>query len=183
MRAEAKRRAARAKRVCLVATIFAASALLVGISQALELRINWTESMPLGLYQRVDPALVRGEWVAICLDGEPARIARERHYVIAGSCASEVTEIVKRIAAIPGDRIELRPDGVRVNGEAIPGSELLDRDSQGAPLAHAEEGEFVLADGRYWVMGTHVRRSWDSRYFGPIAREQIVGGARPLWTF
>ena len=109
--------------------------------------------------------------------------ARERHYVIAGSCASGVTEIVKRIAAIPGDRIELGQGGVRVNGERVPGSELLDRDSQGAPLAHAEEGEIVLAAGRYWVMGTHVRRSWDSRYFGPIAREQIVGGARPLWTF
>ncbi len=183
MRAEAERRAARAKRVRIVAAIFAASALLVGISQAFELRINWTESMPLGLYQRVDPALVRGEWVAVCLNGEAARIARERHYLIAGSCPSGVTEIVKRIAAIPGDRIELGPYGVRVNGEAIPSSELLDRDTQGAPLSHADEGEFVLAEGRYWVMGTHVRRSWDSRYFGPIAREQIVGGARPLWTF
>jgi conjugative transfer signal peptidase TraF len=183
MRAEAEKCAARAKRVRLVAAIFAASALLVGVSTALELRVNWTESMPLGLYQRTGPALVRGAWVAVCLDGEAARIARERHYVIAGSCASGVTEIVKRIAAIPGDRIELGQDGVRVNGDPIPGSELQGRDRQGAPLAHAEEGEFVLADGRYWVMGTHVRRSWDSRYFGPIAREQIVGGARPLWTF
>lgn len=183
MRAEAEERAARAKRVRLLVAIFAASALLVGVSTALELRINWTESMPLGLYQRVDPALVRGEWVAVCLDGEAARVARDRAYVIAGSCASGVTEIVKRIAAVPGDRIELGQGGVRVNGEPIPGSELLDRDSHGAPLAHAEEGEIVLAEGRYWVMGTHVRRSWDSRYFGPIAREQIVGGARPLWTF
>lgn len=183
MRAEAERRAARAKRVRIVAAIFAASALLVGVSRAFELRINWTESMPLGLYQRTSPALVRGEWVAICLDGEPARIARERHYVIAGSCASGVTEIVKRIAAIPGDRIDLARDGVRVNGEPIAGSRLLDRDSQGQPLAHAREVEIVLASGRYWVMGTNVRRSWDSRYFGPITREQIVGGARPLWTF
>ena len=183
MRAEAEGRAARAKRARTVAAIFAASALLVSVSTALELRINWTGSMPLGLYQRVDPVLVRGEWVAVCLDGEAARIARERHYVILGSCASGVSEIVKRIAAIPGDRIELGQGGVRVNGELIPGSQLLDRDSEGAPLAHANEGEIVLAAGRYWVMGTHIRRSWDSRYFGPIAREQIVGGARPLWTF
>ncbi len=183
MRAEMEKRAARARRVRIVSAIFAASALLVGAAMALELRINWTESMPFGLYQRTSPALVRGEWVAVCLDGEAARIARERRYVIAGSCASGVTEIVKRIAAIPGDRIVLGQGGVRVNGEPIAGSQLLDRDSQGEPLAHAEEGEFVLADDSYWVMGTNVRRSWDSRYFGSIEREQIVGGALPLWTF
>jgi type IV secretory pathway protease TraF len=32
-------------------------------------------------------------------------------------------------------------------------------------------------------MGAKLERSWDSRYFGPVAREQIVGGARPIWTF
>jgi conjugative transfer signal peptidase TraF len=170
-------------RVRLVAGILSASALLVACATAFELRVNWTESMPRGLYQRVDPALVRGEWVAVCLEGEAARIARERSYVIAGSCASGLAEIVKQIVAVPGDRIDLGRGGVRVNGEPIAGSELLDRDSQGEPLAHAEEGEIVLADGRYWVMGTNVRRSWDSRYFGPVARAQIVGGARPLWTF
>jgi hypothetical protein len=59
-----------------------------------------------------------------------------------------------------------------VNGEPIAGSELLDRDSQGEPLAHAEEGEIVLAEARYFVMGTSVRRSWDSRYLGS-ARVEI----------
>jgi conjugative transfer signal peptidase TraF len=184
MRGERARDPGRRRRVRIVLSILGASALLVAVASAFELRVNWTESMPRGLYQRVDPTLVRGESVAVCLEGEAARIARERRYVIAGSCRSGLAEVVKRIVAIPGDRVELgRRDGVRVNGEPIAGSALLDRDSQGEPLAPAEEGELVLAEGRYFVMGTNVRRSWDSRYFGPIAREQIVGGARPLWTF
>ncbi len=183
MRGERAHDLGRRRRVRIVASILSASALLVAVASAFELRVNWTESMPRGLYQRVDSALVRGELVAVCLAGEAARLARERSYVISGSCESGLAEIVKRIVAIPGDRVELGRDGVRVNGEPIAGSELLDRDSQGEPLAHAEEGEIVLAEGRYFVMGTNVRRSWDSRYFGPIAREQIVGGARPLWTF
>jgi len=32
-------------------------------------------------------------------------------------------------------------------------------------------------------MGAKLELSRDSRDFGPIKREQIVGGARPLWIF
>ncbi len=166
-----------------VLSILSASALLVVTAEAFDLRLIWTESMPRGLYQRVDPALVRGEWVAVCLAGDAAQFARERRYVIDGACPSGLSEIVKRIAAIPGDRVALERSGVRINGRPVEGSELENRDSRGDPLPHAAEGELVLAEGRYFVMGAKLERSWDSRYFGPVAREQIVGGARPIWTF
>lgn len=171
------------RRVRVVAGILIACALAVSVAYALELHVNWTDSMPRGLYQRVDPALVRGEWVAVCLDGKAARIARERAYVIAGSCASGLIPIVKNIAAIPGDRVALEHDGVRINGERLEASEIRDRDRRGEPLEHAPEDEFVLAEDHYWVMGAKLELSWDSRYFGPIRRGQIVGGARPVWTF
>lgn len=156
--------ATRPRRVRFVLSILAASALLVIAADAFDLRLNWTESMPRGLYQRVDPALVRGEWVAVCLAGDAARFARERAYVIDGSCPSGLSEIVKRIAAIPGDRIAVERSGVRVNGRPVEGSEIQDRDSRGDPLPHAAEGELVLAEGRYFVMGAKLERSWDSRY-------------------
>jgi conjugative transfer signal peptidase TraF len=177
------RDAGRPRRVRLVLSILAASALLVVVAEAFDLRVNWTESMPRGLYQRVEPSLVRGEWVAVCLVGNAAELARDRAYVIDGACPSGLAEIVKRIAAVPGDRVALGRDGVRINSRPLAGSELQDRDSRGAPLPHAAEGELVLAEGRYFVMGAKLERSWDSRYFGPIAREQIVSGARPIWTF
>ncbi len=92
MRGEAARDSGRRQRVRIVASILSASELLVACAKAFELRVNWTESMPRGLYQRVDPALVRGESVAVCLDGEAARIAHERLYVIAGSCTSGLAD-------------------------------------------------------------------------------------------
>ena len=45
------------------------------------------------------------------------------------------------------------------------------------------EGEIVLPEGHFFVMGMNPSRSWDSRYFGAVSADQIVAGARPLWTF
>jgi conjugative transfer signal peptidase TraF len=169
-------------RVRIVVSILAASALLVGVGLALDVRVNWTASMPRGLYQRIDPVLERDAWVAICLEGEAAHIAEARGYVIRGTCPSGLTPIFKRVAAVPGDRVALSPAGVRINGEPVAASGLKPIDSRGRPLEHASEGELVLADGRYFVLGMNAEQSWDSRYFGAVSAQQIIAGAKPLWT-
>jgi len=74
-------------------------------------------------------------------------------------------------------------DGVAVNGAAVPHSELPVVDSRGRPLDHADDGESVLPEGRFFVIGMNPSRSWDSRYFVAFSADQIVAGARPLWTF
>jgi conjugative transfer signal peptidase TraF len=172
----------RPMRVRIVVSILVASALLVGVGLALDVRINWSASMPRGVYQRTDPVLERDAWVAICLEGEAAHIAESRGYVIRGACPSGLTPIFKRIAAVPGDRVALSEAGVRINDASVAESALATVDSRGRPLEHVEEGELVLADGRYFVLGMNAERSWDSRYFGAISAQQIIAGARPLWT-
>ncbi|MCP5055146.1 MAG: conjugative transfer signal peptidase TraF [bacterium] len=166
----------------IVVGILAVSALLVGVGLALDVRVNWTTSMPLGFYRRIAPVLERDAWVAICLEGEAARIAEERGYVIRGRCESGLAPIFKRIAAVPGDRVAMSKAGVRINGEVIAKSATKEVDSRGRPLAHAEEGEVVIESGRYFVLGMNTARSWDSRYFGAVSEHQIIAGARPLWT-
>jgi len=169
--------------VRIVLGIFVLSAVLVGAAGAFDLRVNWTESMPRGIYQRMEPALERGAWVALCLEGHAAELARERGYVIDGSCPSGLTPIFKRLVGVPGDRIDLAIYGVAVNGTPLPDSELKEVDSRGRSLEHTAQGELVLSEGRYFVMGMNPSRSWDSRYFGAVSAKQIVAGARPLWMF
>jgi type IV secretory pathway protease TraF len=43
------------------------------------------------------------------------------------------------------------------------------------------EGCRQLDFGEYFVVGTHPR-SFDSRYFGPIAETSIIGRAHALWV-
>jgi conjugative transfer signal peptidase TraF len=173
----------RSKRTRTVVGILALSGLIVGVASAFGLRVNWTESMPRGIYQRVQPVLERGAWVAVCVDGDAAELARERGYVIDGSCPSGLTPIFKRLAAVPGDRVRIERDGVAVNGAPVPGSELKEFDSRGRSLEPIAQGEFLLTEGQFFVMGMNSPRSWDSRYFGAVSAHQIIAGARPLWRF
>ena len=170
-------------RVRIALGIVALSAAVLCAARAFDLRVNWTESMPRGVYQRIEPVLERGAWVAVCLEGQAAGLARVRGYVIDGSCTSGLAPIFKRLVGIPGDRIDLTTHGVAVNGAAVPDSELSAVDSRGRALEHMSEGAMILVEGRFFVMGVNPSRSWDSRYFGAVSTHQIVASARPLWTF
>jgi conjugative transfer signal peptidase TraF len=160
----------------------AVAAILVLAAHALRLRINWTSSMPLGLYRESPGPLERGALVLICLPEEVVRMGRQRGYLPSGSCPGGVSPIVKELVAIAGDEIELREDFLSVNGVIVDRTPLRPNDSLGRTLAHAPTGRFVVAPGEIWVLGQHRERSWDSRYFGPIPIASVVGAARPLLT-
>src|SRR5262249_15171810 len=93
-------------------------------------------------------------------------------------------QFVKRIIGLPGDTVTLTPTSVTVDGTALhepyiaplpPDGEentigCLTFDAKGA-------SQFVLQKDQYWVMGDNRLDSQDSRCFGAIARQSIVGKA------
>ncbi len=85
--------------------------------------------------------------------------------------------LVKRVIGIPGDTIEVRDHKLYVNGqlkvESYIDTEIEDSDF--APL--------IVENGSYFVMGDnrHAGESKDSRYFGSVAQELIVGKAVYIW--
>lgn len=173
----------RTKRAWIVVSAIAGVASIGFTAHAFDVHLNWTESMPVGVYQRVEAKLERGSWVVFCLDGTSAEMALARRYLIRGTCPSGVQPIFKRIAGVPGDRVAIGAEGVAINGAPVDGSALRPLDVRGRSLAPFEQGETVLEAGRYFVLGTNIERSWDSRYFGPIDVSQITGSAAPVWTF
>jgi signal peptidase I len=79
---------------------------------------------------------------------------------------------IKRIIALPGDRIRIDHGQVRVNGKALDESYVPEeyRDTRSMP-------EMVVPDDCYFVMGDHRSISSDSREFGPVERSLIYGKA------
>ena len=84
----------------------------------------------------------------------------------------------KTVVAVPGQYVELDDTGVRVDGRPIPHSAAL---KVPAVLPRLMWHGTLGAD-QYWVWGSGARpdladRSFDSRYYGPIARREIRGAA------
>jgi conjugative transfer signal peptidase TraF len=87
--------------------------------------------------------------------------------------------LLKRVAAIRGDRICRSGGVVFVNGEAV--AVALERDQNGRALP-VWEGCFTLFEGQFFVVQLHPY-SFDSRYFGPVSECQIIGVAHQIWTW
>lgn len=81
-------------------------------------------------------------------------------------------DLVKRVIALPGETVEVRTDGVYVNGAPLSEPWLPPRSSVGSL-----KGPVTIPKDQYWVMGDNRANSSDSRVFGPIRRGEIVGRA------
>lgn len=109
--------------------------------------------------------------------------------------------LVKRVIGVPGDRIHLRDGVVYRNGQALKepyvihsvGDYIPYRDSfpavppslagdtvvPGWPLRNGDD--ILVPPNHYFVMGDNRDVSHDSRYFGCIPGENIIG--RPLFVY
>ena len=169
------------RRVFLPLLVALVTALAVNAAPATSFRVNLSGSMPRGLYRLADASPERGSFVAFCLDEVSVALALERRYTGGGTCPGGVEPLVKPVAATRGDVVTTTERSVTVNGAPLPSSATLAADSNGRPLPHDPFGTHRLEHGELWVFSP-AERSWDSRYFGPIRRDQVVATVVPVLT-
>jgi signal peptidase I len=113
---------------------------------------------------------------------------------------------IKRIVGLPGDRIEMEGNDVRVNGHSLskgPADEPVPSELRGqrAFRERDDRGEhtvlwpandagmsssplprnFVIPDGQLFVLGDNRGASVDSRRFGTVPVADVKGVARQVW--
>ena len=141
-------------------------ALLLLLLLIANLRFNSTPSLPQGLYRLAPDVPAKGDYVAFCLDGPYAELAAERGYVRPGSCPSGLRPLLKRLAGLPGDVVDLSTLSIR------------SEDRQGRPLASVLENGVIPA-GMALVLADHPG-SFDSRYFGLVRLDSLRKAAPVL---
>jgi len=150
----------------------------------------------------------RSSWVGPLL---PYRDVRFRDIVVFLSPAEPGLYVVKRIIGVPGDRIHLRNGVVYRNGEALDEPYVLHDPLETTTVdpyrnnfpavpptddpnvypnwmvdsaSYIHGDDIVVPPDHYFAMGDHRRVSLDSRYWGFIPKQNIIG--RPMfiyWSF
>ncbi len=93
-------------------------------------------------------------------------------------------DYIKRIVALPGETISLSNGQVKVNGTLLPES-YLPVGLKTSEKQFLRDGQsFIVPTDKYIVMGDNRPFSSDSREWGPITKESIVGVASwRYWPF
>jgi signal peptidase I len=88
------------------------------------------------------------------------------------------TPYIKRVIGVPGETVEIRDGGVHVDGELIDEPYLFAIDGDIEPTTtSADPPRWVIPDGQLFVLGDHREQSQDSRTFGPIDVDNVIGRA------
>jgi len=119
----------------------------------------------------MNPSFKDGQWLIVSKINHYLHPPQRGEVIVFYFPGTKKDKYIKRIIGIPGDRIEVKDGKVYVNkSELYEG--YLDKDEQ-------TEGrvDVKLEAGEYFVMGDNRDHSNDSRTWGPLPREKIIGQA------
>ena len=85
-------------------------------------------------------------------------------------------DYIKRVIGLPGDVITIRDTTVIVDGVTLKES-YVNPAFQGNPYAYKSINNLVVPPNDYWVMGDNRAGSSDSRDWGFVPRQNIIGRA------
>lgn len=107
---------------------------------------------------------------------------------------------IKRVVGIPGDTVEYKDKQLFINGElqeqifvaALPAGRpqyqvFTEKLGDGEHLIHRSlfrgdaDAKWEVPEGHYFMMGDNRDRSSDSRYWGLVSEDKIVGKAFAIW--
>jgi signal peptidase I len=185
----------------LLATVVIAVFVITYIVQAFQIpSVSMENTLLIGDYLLVDKLCYGGSGTVLV----PYRPIRRGDIIVFHYPVNPSQHFVKRVIGVPGDRIHLVNKRVFVNGTPLPEPyvryfkpernffrddfprlDVLDPGINADWWVQmpklVEDGQLIVPEGHYFAMGDNRDDSSDSRYWGFVPRENIVG--RPLLIY
>ncbi len=146
--------------------------LIVAVAFGIAMLVQAFLLKPYAVHQEsMEPTLREGDRILLSRLTYHFREPRAGDVVVFNSPFDEEDDLVKRVVAVAGDRVAVRAGDLYVNGSVVVEPYLADQDFAG------EMAEQVVPTGDVFVMGDNRDVSGDSRAFGPVSTEDIIGEA------
>ena len=125
----------------------------------------------------MDPNFYDGEY--LLTDKLSYRIGEPKRgdVVVFAAPPTRNEDFIKRIVGVPGDTIAIRAGKVWLNEKELKENYLPETTMTFAGPFLSEEKILTLAKDEYFMLGDNRGHSSDSRFWGPIKKEDIVGRA------
>jgi signal peptidase I len=138
---------------------------------AIVLTVNLFFAQPRTVHgQSMEPNLYEDQRVIIELVSLHFRMPRRGEIVVLNLPDRHDDPLIKRVVGLPGDRVEIHEGAVYVNDVRLSEPYL----NQRTPGNGASQ---IVPEGHVFVLGDNRRCSNDSRYFGTVPVENLLGRA------
>lgn len=122
----------------------------------------------------MEPTLHDGERLLVSKFSYRLRPPRPGDIIIFRSPLSPRDDLIKRVIAVGGDRVEVVGGEASVNGKPMDERYISRPDGTMVPPIR-------VPYGRMFVMGDNRPNSEDSRVFGPVSTDRVKGKAVLVW--
>lgn len=124
----------------------------------------------------MDPTFSDSEYILTDKVSFKMGLPKRGDVVVFKSPKNADVDFIKRIIALPGERVKIKGGKVYLNGAVLDESKYLAPSVYTGPESFLSENqEFLVPAGKYFVMGDNRAGSSDSRDFGPVLPSEFIG--------
>ena len=108
-------------------------------------------------------------------DGFAARAPERGEVIVFRYPIDPSQDFVKRVVGLPGEKVEIRQGNVYIDGKPLPEPYIEGGASRCFDQSKPSDCPVQLKDDEYFVMGDNRLSSNDSRRWGPLPEQNVLG--------